>query len=98
MSAAKHLEGPWLRDGRTVYALTPDGTRNRFCAGVQDAHTSEAELLDIARLMQAAPALLAALRPFAEPHWFGDNYVQFHPRLLAAARVAIAAATGEPTP
>ncbi len=33
--------------------------------------------------------LRAALRPFAEPHFMGDNYVKFAPRLIEAARAAL---------
>jgi hypothetical protein len=33
--------------------------------------------------------LRAALKPFAEPHAMGDNYVQFAPRLIEAARAAL---------
>lgn len=40
--------------------------------------------------------LLEALRPFAEPHAMGDNYVQFAPRLIRAARAAIAKVEGKP--
>ena len=55
-----HTPGPWLRDGRMVYALNEDGF-NRFSAGVQDPHTPEAELIAVATLMQSAPDLLEAL-------------------------------------
>ena len=55
-----HTLGPWLRDGRMVYALNEDGF-NRFGASVQDPHTPEAELIAVATLMQAAPDLLEAL-------------------------------------
>lgn len=34
--------------------------------------------------------LEGALRPFTAPHIFGDNYVQFAPRLIRAAREALA--------
>lgn len=39
--------------------------------------------------------LMEALKPFAEPHKMGDNYVQFAPRLIEAARTAIAKAQQE---
>ena len=35
-------------------------------------------------------ALVGALEPFAEPHAMGDNYVKFAPRLILAARNALA--------
>lgn len=37
---------------------------------------------EIARLREA-------LKPFAEPHAMGDNYVKFAPRLIEAARRAL---------
>jgi hypothetical protein len=36
--------------------------------------------------------LVKALEPFAEPHPMGDAYVRFNPRLLVAARAALAKA------
>ena len=62
---SKHTEGPWLRDGRMVYALNEDGF-NRFCVGVQGLHTPEAELIAVATLMQSAPDLLGALEEAIE--------------------------------
>ncbi|MHC3750731.1 hypothetical protein ACYKDZ_17825 [Stutzerimonas stutzeri] len=55
----KHTPGPWLVEGRTVYALNDDGY-NRFSALVQDAHTPGDELEANARLIAAAPDLLEA--------------------------------------
>ena len=59
--SAKHTPGPWHRIDRTVYALN-DQQINRFWAVVQDAHTPDDELLANARLIAAAPDLLAALK------------------------------------
>lgn len=56
----KHTPGPWLVEGRTVYALNDDGY-NRFSALVQDAHTPGDELEANARLIAAAPDLLVGL-------------------------------------
>ncbi len=56
----KHTQGPWLVEGRTVYALNDDGY-NRFSALVQDAHTPRDELEANARLIASAPELLEAL-------------------------------------
>ena len=63
----KHTPGPWLIDGRTVYALQHGGWRkgkevlvNRFSAHVQrvpDCPEGEAEAN--ARLIASAPDLLA---------------------------------------
>jgi hypothetical protein len=47
------------------------------------------EILD---LRAENTALVDALKPFAEPHWMGDSYVKFAPRLIAAARAALASA------
>lgn len=37
----------------------------------------------------AIEKLRTALTPFAEPHFMGDNYVRFAPRLIEAARAAL---------
>jgi len=63
-----HTPGPWIRDGRTVYALMPAGWRkgveifkNRFWVTVQkDPECSEEEAEANARLIAAAPELLDA--------------------------------------
>ena len=64
---AKHTPGPWLLRSSTVYALDATGTTNRFWAQPQVgwvengvAYTSEDELTANARLIAAAPDLLAA--------------------------------------
>ena len=54
--------------------------------------TEEANAMHIARCVNLHDELLAALKPFAEPHAMGDSYVQFAPRLIATARAAIAKA------
>ncbi len=56
----KFTPGPWLRDGRTIYALNERGV-NRFYASVQDSHAPAYELNANAALMQSAPDLLEAL-------------------------------------
>lgn len=55
--------------------------------------TEEANAKHIAKCVNLYTELLAALRPFAEPHAMGDSYVQFAPRLIDTARAAIAKAT-----
>lgn len=57
--------GPWIRDGRTVYALNAKNF-NRFYFSVMDSHTPESELLAVAALAQAAPDLLEALELILE--------------------------------
>ena len=49
----------------------------------------EAEVT-ISRLTTELAAMREALKPFAEEHAMGDNYVKFHPRLILAARAALA--------
>ena len=61
---SKDTFGDWLRDGRTVYELT-DRRVNRWSALVQDAHTPEAELVEIARLIAAAPRMFARIERLA---------------------------------
>ena len=93
---SKDTFGDWLRDGRTVYELT-DRRVNRWSALVQDAHTPEAELVEIARLIAAAPDLLAALIAMHEA--FGpspDGYaLGYEVAADTLARNAIRKATGE---
>ena len=67
MTANKHTPQEWLRDGTTVYALNVEGT-NRFSAQVQGGwatsgrnRTEASELEANARLIAAAPELLALL-------------------------------------
>lgn len=96
---SKPTEGPWLRDGRTVYALNEDGF-NRFCAGVQDPHTMEAELIAVATLMQAAPdmqealeglcAVVGKMKPAS-----GEPYGRAVAELIEA-RAALAKSRGQP--
>lgn len=58
--------GLWMRAGLTIYALNSRGT-NRWSALVQGGfdgnleHTTEEELLEIARVTEAAPDLYEAL-------------------------------------
>ena len=47
------------------------------------------------RLKALNAEMLEALRPFAEPHKMGDNYVRFAPRLIETARAVIAKAEAE---
>jgi hypothetical protein len=70
MSQPKFTNGPWLREGATVYALQHHGWRNgeetfcnRFSFGLQlGPGCTEEELLANAQLAQAAPDLLAVLQ------------------------------------
>lgn len=93
---SKHTSGPWLREDLTVYALEHHGWRkgveqfrNRFDARPQ-GYCPEEELLANARLIAAAPELLAALIQVEElledGHWSNTKRV---------LRELIAKATGE---
>lgn len=98
----QHTPGPWIIDGQLIYALDETGRVNRFTASVQGGwitrrgeRVSETELNANARLIAAAPDLLAALR--AAMHVL--EYTQVTDSAVARyeqARAAIAKAT-EPT-
>jgi hypothetical protein len=73
MTDHKFTPGPWLREGRLIYALSEIHEKghgpysvNRFSAQVgwgrlpDDSVTPDAELVATATLMRAAPELLAA--------------------------------------
>lgn len=67
---SKHTPGPWLTEGNFVYALNGEGKYavNRFSASIQPGYTTDetrtkiAEMEANARLIAAAPDLLAALQ------------------------------------
>jgi hypothetical protein len=91
-----HTPGPWLCDRQTVYALNDEG-QNRFVAGIQGGFTSitprvrtEAGELDAnARLIAAAPDLLAALKDcvgrFTEAFPAAEAYEPIQKALAAIA-------------
>lgn len=84
MSDTKHTSGPWLVADRThVYTAGL-----QLVAVVQHSRESEAD----ARLIAAAPCLLAALQAIAEGCSFPEDDVQRAVR--DRARSAIAKATG----
>lgn len=91
MSERKHTPGPWMVEGRTVYALNDDGY-NRFSALVQDAHTPGDELEANAQLIAAAPELLEALEALTANY---ADVEQGGSKNVDKARAAIAKATGE---
>lgn len=97
----KHTPGPWLAERQTVYALDERGEVNRFSCNMQTGYrvhssfhkvrTDETEMAANARLIAAAPDLLA----FAQMILDESDY-QYQ---RDAARVAIAkATTPEPRP
>lgn len=71
----EHTPEPWLREGRTIYALNERGTNRMFvhvhCA-IPAAHTGDdAEQEANACLIHTAAKLLAALKELEE--WFRWN-------------------------
>lgn len=90
---SKHTPGPWLRDGRFVYALNEHGINAMSLSlppGIghyDDKETQEAN----ARLIAAAPELLEALQHLLE---FADQTGRGCSSQEEAARAAIAKATG----
>lgn len=69
-----HSPGPWFVEGTSVYSLDETGSVNRFYAGLQGGYavagtravkgdkTSPEEMAANARLISAAPDLLASLQ------------------------------------
>lgn len=100
MSEAKHTPGPWLVEGRTVYALIHSGWKkgvqqfkNRFYASVQlDHEAPDVEAEANARLIAAAPELFYALRQIISD--FPARRDWLDPDLERIARAAIAKAEG----
>ena len=105
--SAKHTPGPWKLAGESVskqtfvYALNDRGT-NQFWFDIQPGwtcdgvRTSDAELEANARLIAAAPDLLAALTALMGDHGGSLGVSRTDERALAA-RAALAKATGDAT-
>lgn len=98
---SKHTQGPWMVEGRTVYALNDDGY-NRFSALVQDARTPVDELEANANLIAEAPALLysAQLALSIAESWIrdqleGTSHLESAMQSLDPVRAAIRKALGE---
>jgi hypothetical protein len=78
----KFTNGPWLREGTTVYALMHSGCKkgveqfkNRFYCSVQhDKDCSEEEAEANATLMAAAPKLLKALEAWVSAEEYVEQY------------------------
>lgn len=95
-----HTPGKWLIAGELVYALNDEPASrqsNRFTACLQrgwataETRTTEQEMAANARLIAAAPELLAALRTLVA----ADKLGELDNALFAAAAAVIAKATGE---
>lgn len=101
MTAAKHTPGPWHCDGISEYTgemlvrAENGDTVTRVCCYGPQSETPFSQAAN-ARLIAAAPELLAALqvmvRDYAAVHDIGD--VEMQPAIYQA-RAAIATATGE---
>jgi hypothetical protein len=103
-----HTPGPWLiTPNGTVYALDETGSCNRFSVQVQggfersrrgaDLPTMPAELDANARLIAAAPDLLAACEAFVRYDSDTDDDVHMmlnYAEALRLTKAAIARATG----
>jgi hypothetical protein len=86
-----HTPGPWFASGTDVKPL---GNRPIICwTGTPERALPEARAN--ARLVAAAPALLAALQAILAKHDDRDGMSDMWPREAALARAAIAAAKGE---
>lgn len=92
----KHTPGPWVADKRWI--RPQDGTINNGIAIVLDWPAHNDTVADAnARLLAAAPDLLAALNKIvdAAEARYSECGSDNHPA-IAAARAAIAKATGDP--
>ena len=85
MRARKHTPGPWLINGDRIVASNPRGN-NRFITVCRIASANDPD----ARLISAAPKLLAALKTLMDENGL---WVEDHPDVIAA-RAAIADAEG----
>ena len=77
---SKHTEGPWKRDDMTIYSLQHSGWRkgveqleNRFTVSVhRSPNCTDEETQANARLIAAAPDLLAALQDIVDLYGCND--------------------------
>jgi hypothetical protein len=93
MTTTKHTPGPWSVDGEGIKAIVRDA--NMMIVAIRhrmpgDAHEANA------RLIAAAPDLLAALNGFVinEQNLNDEHFAGVQERLMKLARAAIAKATG----
>lgn len=105
----KHTPGPWTADGCSVYALDETGNVNRFSAHVQGGYvvdnpdvrpvkrTSPEELAANARLIAAAPDMLAAGRAMIDDYQTSTEHHPDHVLITRAAFEAMQAAITKTT-
>lgn len=100
-AAPTYTPGPWQTEeyGRSITACRPPGsmvcTARVTLAEIWSGGTASCAEADAnARLMAAAPDLLAALQGLLDPATNEDS--EWYREARAAARAAVAKATGEP--
>ena len=94
MSAAKHAPGPWscIVEGNDAFVMPAGGSPCVTLIKLRGAGTSYSESLANARLIAAAPCLLAALQKALEHCIWPASSIS---AVEAEARAAILKATGE---
>jgi hypothetical protein len=92
---AKHTPGPWATDrdpDRRFLVYCNDATGSLVARtggnGFEYVNTSDAEQEANARLIAAAPDLLAALKALVAKYGFGDTLPADHPLVGALATIA----------
>jgi len=90
---ADHTPGPW--EAAKIYVNKSDGSSDTHIATAATHDVSEVEACANARLIAAAPELLAAAKAFAENAVeTADGNIVFGYRVLDRLRAAIAKAEG----
>ena len=90
MATAQHTPGPWAIAGHYIGTLGVNVATVGYASGAEHAN---------ARLIAAAPDLLAALERIANSEeYHGDAFSCDFETLQNVARAAIAKATGQPAP
>lgn len=95
---AKHTPAPWIintEDGICIDAALPDGRFVARCeaddgGSAQDGYIQYSEGMENARLIAAAPDLLAACKAFFDP-----KVTDAHARIMADNAITKAEAKGE---
>jgi hypothetical protein len=90
--SAKHTPGPWQINQFDAEQVCDADGENRGCGAIATLHGTRAEINANARLIAAAPELLAVLMKLRR----GDLHQRVRP-LFDEAQAAIAKAMGEPS-
>lgn len=88
---SKHTPGPWYIDAKTIMVIRASDSLIAMTAGLPDDELTQQELAN-ARLIAAAPDLLAALEAMVIRYGWGHN--EADPE-MKHARAVIAKATGD---